>query len=114
MAENRQPSSTTFAMSERVVVRPGPVPDRWQAAVPGSKSLTNRAVLLAGLAGGESLIERQLLADDTVVMQGALRALCVEFTQTPEGLRVRGLGGAPQEDSAVWCGMAGTAARFLV
>jgi 3-phosphoshikimate 1-carboxyvinyltransferase len=105
---------TASKSSARLVVSPGQVPDRWVADVPGSKSLTNRAVLLAGLAGGESLIERPLPADDTVVMQAALRALGVEFAATDEGLRVRGLGGAPRGDFAVWCGMAGTAARFLV
>ena len=102
---------------ERVIVDPGSLPDRWQADVPGSKSLTNRAVLLAGLAGGESLIERPLPADDTVVMQAALRGLGVTFSETGEGLKVGGLGGAPVADddgSPVWCGMAGTAARFLV
>jgi 3-phosphoshikimate 1-carboxyvinyltransferase len=102
---------------ERAIVGPGRLPAQWEADVPGSKSLTNRALLLASLADGESLIQRPLLADDTLVMRGAVGDLGASLDKSSEGLVVRGLGRAPiaaPHGTAVWCGMAGTAARFLL
>ena len=43
--------------------------------VPGSKSLTNRALLCAALAGGTSTIDNALVADDSLAMREALAAL---------------------------------------
>jgi 3-phosphoshikimate 1-carboxyvinyltransferase len=102
---------------ERATVGPGRLPARWDADIPGSKSLTNRAVLLASLADGESLIQRPLVADDTLVMRQAVRDLGASIDESSEGLVVRGCGRAPiaaPDGTAVWCGMAGTAARFLL
>jgi hypothetical protein len=102
---------------ERATIGPGRLPARWEADVPGSKSLTNRAVLLASLAAGESLIQRPLVADDTLVMRQAVRDLGASIDESSEGLVVRGCGRAPiaaPDGTAVWCGMAGTAARFLL
>jgi 3-phosphoshikimate 1-carboxyvinyltransferase len=84
--------------------------------VPGSKSLTNRALLLAGVAGpGRSHVRDPLIADDTEVMAGALRALGAGVSLSGEGdWVVDGLGGPPVGDAEVWCGMAGTVGRFLV
>ncbi len=104
-------------MSEIPVARlaPGALPVRWEVPVPGSKSLTNRALLLAGVADGCSTVENGLLAEDTTVMLDAIRALGVrvEFGQAGEW-RVTGIGGAPRGGGRLWCEMAGTAARFLV
>jgi 3-phosphoshikimate 1-carboxyvinyltransferase len=101
-----------------VRVSPGPAPARWEVVVPGSKSLTNRALLLAGVAGGRSRLRRPLRADDTLVMADALRALGAEVSDDGADWLVDGLGSAPGGggDTAVeiWCGMAGTAGRFLV
>ena len=54
-----------------------PLQGRLQAevTVPGSKSLTNRALLLAALAHGESQLSGLLLSDDSLVMVKALEAL---------------------------------------
>ena len=83
--------------------------------MPGSKSLTNRALLLAALAGpGRSTLRNALLADDTEVMAAALRTLGATVHAGASGaLQVGGLGGAPRGRAEVWCGMAGTVARFL-
>ena len=53
-----------------------PISNRFTATItpPGSKSLTNRALVLAALAEGESELSNVLLADDTRVMIDALRA----------------------------------------
>ncbi|MFZ0090380.1 MAG: 3-phosphoshikimate 1-carboxyvinyltransferase [Solirubrobacteraceae bacterium] len=111
---------TAIAASPRARVRiaPGDPPPRWEVRVPGSKSQTNRALLLAGVAGGVSRLTNPLVADDTEVMADALRALGAPVRTQPGAggaeWVVSGLGGPPRDDADVWCGMAGTVARFLI
>jgi 3-phosphoshikimate 1-carboxyvinyltransferase len=110
-------ASVTSAPSA-VRVSPGAPPPRWELRVPGSKSLTNRALLLAGVASGASRLIAPLVADDTEVMADVLRALgagirSVDGPNGPE-LEVDGIGGAPAGDAEVYCGMAGTVGRFIV
>jgi 3-phosphoshikimate 1-carboxyvinyltransferase len=104
--------------AETVLVAPGSPPARWEVRVPGSKSLTNRALLLAGVAAGRSRLVAPLRADDTEVMAQALRTLGGSVELDGEDWLVEGLAGAPRggadEALAVWCGMAGTVGRFLV
>jgi len=95
-------------------VSPGDVPASWQVRVPGSKSLTNRALLLAGVARGRSRLIRPLHADDTAVMAGALAALGAGVTLDGEDWVIDGIDGPPIGDAEVWCGMAGTVGRFLL
>jgi 3-phosphoshikimate 1-carboxyvinyltransferase len=106
------------ATSPAVRVSPGAPPASWRLRVPGSKSLTNRALLLAGVADGRSRLIAPLVADDTEVMSRALQALgagvaAVDGDDGPDWV-VDGLGGAPRGEAAVDCGMAGTVGRFLV
>ena len=84
--------------------------------VPGSKSITNRALLLAALADGESTLDGALVADDTVAFVDGLRSLGFEIVEAAAGrLRVRGAAGrVPASEATVWCADAGTAARFLL
>ncbi len=88
--------------------------------VPGSKSLTNRALLLAGLAQGETILTGVLLSDDTLVMIAALGSMGVPCTwiSLPNGtraLKVSGGGGSLQLPASgqIFVNNAGTAARFL-
>jgi 3-phosphoshikimate 1-carboxyvinyltransferase len=82
--------------------------------VPGSKSLSNRAVLLAALAEGESELDGVLDSDDIRVMGQALRALGAQIDVSGERWRVRGVAGKPGALSAPLDVQAsGTAARFL-
>src|SRR3954452_3012469 len=86
--------------------------------VPGSKSLTNRALLIAALAAGRSVLTGALASDDTRYMAGALRALgiSVEQEDTAAGARftVQGQGGRfPVSEAEIFIGASGTAARFL-
>ena len=68
-------------MTSAVRVAPGS-PDRlWEVRVPGSKSITNRALLLAGVADGRSTLLDPLVADDTLAMAAALRTLGVGFEE---------------------------------
>jgi len=88
---------------------------RGTVTLPGSKSISNRTLLLAGLAGGETLIRDVLESDDTLCMIEALRTLGVEIVEAgPRALRVRGAGGAfPVKKAELFLGNAGTAFRPL-
>ena len=96
-----------------------PIEHRINAAVevPASKSISNRALLLAALASGDSLLSNVLLSDDTAVFMDALKSLgfSVDFDSGQRLCRVVGGGGRlPVSSGEVWCGSAGTAARFLL
>lgn len=106
-------------MSDCVHVAPGSPPTRWTVRVPGSKSITNRVLLLAGVATGESVLLDPLVADDTVSMAAALRTLGVQITERWIGDELQswvlqGLGGPPAGHEEVYCGMGATVGRFLV
>ena len=80
-------------------------------SLPGSKSLTNRALVLAALADGPSVVRRPLVSRDTALMAGGLRVMGCEidasgddWTVTPAPLR---------GPATVDCGLAGTVMRFL-
>jgi 3-phosphoshikimate 1-carboxyvinyltransferase len=78
--------------------------------LPGSKSISNRVLLLAALARGETEVSGLLDADDTRVMREALAQLGVRF----EGSVVKGVGGAfPARKADLFLGNAGTAFRPL-
>ena len=82
--------------------------------LPGSKSISNRVLLLAALAEGDSEVHGLLDADDTRVMIDALRLLGVQLTERAESLHVAGIGGAfPAKKADLFLGNAGTALRPL-
>ena len=82
--------------------------------VPGSKSLTNRALLLCALADGQSRLSGGLESEDSQVMQAALQALGVGIDKTAEAWTVSGVGGCfAAGDHDLYLGNAGTAMRFL-
>ena len=84
--------------------------------LPGSKSYSNRALLVAALARGRSEITRALFSDDTRYMQRALDALGVRVRadETSQSFVVDGVDGRfPASEATLEIGNAGTAARFL-
>ena len=84
--------------------------------LPGSKSISNRVLLLAALASGTTTIHDLLDSDDTRVMLDALRALGCGIDQTGSTLRITGLGGQLKPNEALlplFLGNAGTAMRPL-
>jgi 3-phosphoshikimate 1-carboxyvinyltransferase len=84
--------------------------------VVGSKSYTNRALLIAALARGESTLSGALFSDDTRYMGEALRQLGVRVSadEAARTLQVEGLGGViVAREARCFVGNAGTAARFL-
>ena len=98
----------------RLPVAPGPVAATIRP--PGSKSLTHRALLLAALADGESIIDHLLLADDTRLMIDALRGLGVpvQVDEAAHRATVTGCAGRwPNAEASLYCGNAGTVLRFL-
>jgi len=85
-----------------------------EVLVPGSKSLTARALVVGALASGETRLRNRLDAEDTTYMAHGLEAFGVKLVEEPEALLIRGTGGrlsAPREP--VFLGGAGTAVRFL-
>lgn len=88
-----------------------------EVTLPGSKSLSNRILLLSALCEGETLISNLLNSDDTRHMLNALKALGVQYELTNDGLtcRMEGNGGVFQTRSSLelFLGNAGTAMRPL-
>ncbi len=83
--------------------------------LPGSKSISNRALLLAALASGTTTLKNLLDADDTQVMRNALRQLGLSVTdQADKVCVVEGCGGKfPVQNADLFMGNAGTAIRPL-
>src|SRR5512133_2798636 len=84
--------------------------------VPGSKSLTNRALLIAALAKGTTRLTNALFSDDSRYFAEALQALGFDVSFDPQHheMTVTGLGGRiPAQQAELFIGNAGTAARFL-
>lgn len=93
-----------------------PVPVHATVAVPGSKSQTNRALILAGLSSaqgqGLSTIDGALRSRDTELMIGSLRVLGLDVTGDGPALTVSSTLG-PAAGARVDCGLAGTVLRFV-
>jgi 3-phosphoshikimate 1-carboxyvinyltransferase len=84
--------------------------------VPGSKSLTNRALLIAALAEGKTTLTNALFSDDSYYFSDALQKLGfrVELNEECAEMSIWGLGGKiPAKNAELFIGNAGTAARFL-
>ncbi len=91
---------------------------RFAVTVPGSKSITNRALLLGALAKGKSHLRGVLFSDDSRVFMKALKDIGFEVNVNTEQacVEIDGLGGKLPESSEerqIYVGSAGTAARFL-
>ncbi|OUW16176.1 MAG: 3-phosphoshikimate 1-carboxyvinyltransferase [Opitutales bacterium TMED158] len=87
-----------------------------KVSVPGSKSMTNRALILAALSNGKTRLENCLFSRDTEIMIQALIELGfeVEENQSDLAIEINGTGGLIPSDSAhIDIGNSGTSARFL-
>lgn len=114
-----------MALPELIEIVP-PAPAAAVITVPGSKSITNRALVLAALGNGETVLEGALWSEDTQVMTDCLRDLGYMINVGPDPLEpcnrtltVYGQGGAvppggsPTHPLELYVANAGTAARFL-
>lgn len=96
----------------RVLITPKPYLDA-ELAVPGSKSLTNRALLVAALADGVSQLSHCLVADDSAVMVEALGQLGIPVAVKGTSVTVHGQGGRLAPYANLDLKLSGTAMRFL-
>ena len=100
-------------MDKLTIVPPGRALEG-HVSPPGSKSITNRALLLAGLAKGESRLTGALKSADTKHMANALRAMGVNVEEPDEtSFVVTGSGRLAPPSGPLFLGNAGTATRFL-
>ncbi|MCC5608992.1 3-phosphoshikimate 1-carboxyvinyltransferase [Nostoc sp. CHAB 5834] len=84
--------------------------------IPGSKSLTNRALLVAALAQGDSVLENALFSEDSEYFAKCVEQLGIPITLNPHlaQIQVAGRGGdIPAKQADLFVGLAGTAARFI-
>ena len=82
--------------------------------LPGSKSISNRVLLLAALSSGTTTVHDLLASDDTRVMLDALRQIGCSIDENGSTVQITGLGGrAPQSPAQLFLGNAGTAMRPL-
>lgn len=117
-AERPEPG---IKLPEAIQIRPLTVPVNATISVPGSKSITNRALILAALGKGTTTLEGALWAEDTELMVEALRKLGFQIrvetdpsNECNRTIHVEGQDGRiPAEEADLFVGTAGTAARFL-
>ncbi len=115
-----------MSLPDLIEIVPLAKPVRAEITVPGSKSITNRALILAALADGEVTLTGALWSEDTQVMVEALKVLGFDVKVEPDAaefcnrtITVRGLGGkipnagTPEKPLELFVSNAGTAARFL-
>ncbi len=103
-------------MNDRIEILPISHALHASVRLPGSKSLTNRVLLLAALADGVTVLRNALFSDDSAYFAGALQQLGFSVNLDPARVEmtVEGQGGAiPVGDAELFIGNAGTAARFL-
>lgn len=107
----------TSTSPTQIEIKPAPRPVEAVIQVPGSKSITNRALLLAALADGESVLENALFSEDSHWFSECLRRLGIEVESdsTQARMIVQGKGGRfPVAEADLFVGNSGTTARFLV
>ncbi len=84
--------------------------------VPGSKSITNRALLMAALSSGTTTLKGALFSDDSRYFIQSLKTLGfeVEVDEENKNIKLKGCNGKiPRDNETIYVGSAGTAARFL-
>src|SRR5258707_1019176 len=104
-------------MTESRPIRPVSQPVNAEIQVPGSKSITNRALVLAALADGESILENALFSEDSHWCAECLRQLGIDVTadEQAERFTIHGIGGNfPAQSADLFVGNSGTTARFVV
>lgn len=99
---------------ETLSARPSPALSG-RVRAPGDKSISHRALILGGMASGETRIEGLLESDDVLATSRAVAALGAEVARLgPGAWRVTGRGGFSQPASVIDCGNSGTAVRLLM
>lgn len=111
------PPSSSLHPEDRIFeLRTNPLPSSkplGEVLVPGSKSVTNRALLLAAQCQGSSRLKGGLEARDTRWMRQILQDLGTQILITDRGWEIQG-GAAPHPQAPLWVGASGTTLRFLL
>ncbi len=120
------PSVVKMALPELIEIVPLDKPVRAEITVPGSKSITNRALVLAALADGETILTGALWSEDTQIMVECLQELGFMVNVAPDPVEICNRtitvygqggtipgGGTVENPLELFVGNAGTAARFL-
>jgi 3-phosphoshikimate 1-carboxyvinyltransferase len=116
MSGSSSAGSPAHRSGDPLPIQPLTAPVDAEVRVPGSKSLTNRALLIAAMAEGRSVLRGALFSDDTELMAGALNqlGLLVEPDPPVDTFTVWGNDGEiPAREASLSAGNAGTAMRFL-
>ena len=103
-------------LPDKLPIAPFTRPVRGSVTLPGSKSITNRALILAALAKGTTILHGALFSRDSRIMVAALRQLgfSVETNEAALTIKIEGYDGViPAREATLHIGNAGTAARFL-
>jgi len=104
------------ALPDPYPIEPLRTPPDATVTLPGSKSITNRALVAAAMADGDTILEGLLFAEDTKAMIEGLRALGIEIDvdEAAETARVVGCGGElPGVEATIDARQSGTTGRFL-
>lgn len=101
---------------EVIAIEPLPAPVDTTVSLPGSKSITNRALICAALAAGESALEGALFAQDTMAMVGCLRGLGVgvELDEQAARMTVSSSGVPSASPASLFANQSGTTGRFIL
>ncbi len=105
-----------MTLSDPYPVQPFTGPVSGNVTVPGSKSITNRALILAALSDSEITLKNALFSEDTEIMIAALRQLgfTINTDESLSQIHVKGEGGKiPVKQAELYVGNSGTSARFL-
>lgn len=103
-------------MKERYYVRKPDSAVNWNVKVPGSKSMTNRALLMAAVSSGTVVLKGVLFSDDSRNFMECLKSLGfeTEVLEKEQCVKIKGENGTiPKKQAQIYVGSAGTAARFL-
>lgn len=103
-------------LSDRYVISPVTSPASFTVTVPGSKSITNRALLLAALSDGDCLLRNALFSADSRALVTALQDLGIPCSadESTKEIKITGCNGVlPKKEATAYAASAGTAARFL-
>ncbi len=100
---------------DKRLVEPINSPLEASVRVPGSKSITQRAMLCAALASGQSVLEGALRSEDPELLARALQATGVQIQQTEKGMVIQGVAGRPKlSGQEIFMGNNGTGTRFFL
>ena len=97
-----------------ILIKPFSKPCNARVEIPGSKSISNRALILSSMCHAEVELNGLLISEDVDLMRDALTTLGITIKQDGNSCKIKGTGGIiPKKECSINVGNAGTIARFL-